>query len=117
MNIEQLRDYCLQKKLATESFPFDNETLVFKVMNKIFALIPLEKIPPRINLKMDPELVPTWREQNEGVLAGYHMNKKMWNTIMVDQLSKKDLIWLIDHSYDEVVKKISKKEKEKYSFL
>jgi predicted DNA-binding protein (MmcQ/YjbR family) len=106
MNIESLREYCLSKKEAAESFPFDDVTLVFKVCNKMFALMNLDS-DLSINLKCDPEKVIALREQFSSVIPGYHMNKKYWNTIIIDGSVPETLIcgW-IDHSYDEVVKKL-----------
>ena len=76
LNIEQIREHCLKKKGVTEEFPFDEETLVFKVAGKIFLLASLEAIPLQINLKCDPEKAINLREENESVQPGYHMNKK-----------------------------------------
>ena len=109
MNIETIIEYCLSKKGAIEDFPFDEETLVFKVGGKMFALIPLEKIPLQINLKCDPEKAIELREQNEDVQPGWHMSKKFWNTVILDgNIRWAELKDWIDHSYDEVVKKIPK---------
>lgn len=113
MNIEDFRNYCLSKKEVSEEFPFDNNTLVFKVCGKIFALADVENFGS-FNLKCQPEWAIELREQYpDDVKPGYHMNKKHWNTInsrgMVDDnLSKK----LIDHSYNEVVKGLPKKIRE-----
>ena len=84
MNVETISQYCLSKKGAVEDFPFDEETLVFKVGGKMFALIPLEKIPLQINLKCDPEKAMELRDQCEDVQPGWHMSKKYWNTILLD---------------------------------
>ena len=104
MNIETISEYCLKKKGAIEDFPFDEETLVFKVGGKMFALIPLEKIPLQINLKCDPEKAIALREQYPSVTPGYHMNKKYWNTIRLDGSVPDRLIreWVLD-SYRLVV--------------
>jgi predicted DNA-binding protein (MmcQ/YjbR family) len=111
MNIEELREYCLSKKATSEGFPFDEDTLVFKVAGKMFCLTSLSE-PDHINLKCDPEKAALLREEYDCVLPGYHMNKKLWNTVVIDgSLSKKLLYEWIDHSYDEVVKKLSKKER------
>ena len=111
MSIEEIREYCLSKLGTTESFPFDEDTLVFKVMGKIFCLTSLSE-PNRINLKCDPEKAVDLRERYECVLPGYHMNKKMWNTVIIDgSVSKKLLQEWIDHSWDEVVKGLPKKLK------
>lgn len=110
-DIETLREYCLSQKGATEGLPFGPDVLVFKVMNKMFALLPLASEKLQINLKMDAELVPEYREKYTGVLPGYHMNKSLWNTVLVEHsdLSVKEIKWMIDHSYAEVVKKLPKK--------
>lgn len=114
MNIESLRTYCLAKKEVTESFPFDNDTLVFKVAGKMFALTSLTEKPFSMNLKMNEEIVPEWRERYEDVQPGYHMNKKMWNTVVAgnNSIPEKELKWMIDHSYEEVVNKMTKKKRE-----
>ncbi|EDM34015.1 hypothetical protein PBAL39_17129 [Pedobacter sp. BAL39] len=102
MNIEELRDYCLQKAGATEGLPFGEETLVFKVGEKIFLLIGLEQ-GNRFNVKCDPERAIALREQHEEVQPGFHMNKKHWNTVFMDgRLTFKELHELIDHSYELV---------------
>ena len=114
MNIEVIRSYCLKKRGVTEEFPFNEETLVYKVMGKMFVLIPLEKIPLQINLKCDPEIIEELRERYSSVQPGYHMNKKYWNTIFVDGSLRDELIleW-IDNSYDLVVVGLKKADKEK----
>lgn len=108
MNIESLREYCLSKKEVTESFPFGDTTLVFKVFDKMFALVNLDE-DLSVNLKCDPEKAIELREKYSAVLPGYHMNKTYWNTIMVDSTVPDNLIkeW-IDHSYEEVVKALPK---------
>jgi len=114
MNIQNIRDYCLNKKAATEDYPFDEFTLVFKVAGKMFALVSLEKIPLQINLKCEPEKAIELREEYESVSPGYHMNKKYWNTITLDGSIKwNEIINWIDNSYDEVVKGLKKSEREK----
>ena len=109
MNIEELRDYCLAKPYVTESFPFDEVTLVFKVAGKMFALTGLEKIPPSVNLKCDPEKSLELQEIYDSVKPGYHMNKKHWITVSFLDLKTSFLHELIDHSYDLVVKSLTKK--------
>lgn len=108
MNIESLREYCLSKKGATESFPFDDVTLVFKVCDKMFALTGLDQ-KLSINLKCDPEKAIELREKYSFVIPGYHMNKTYWNTVLIDNTVPDHLIreW-IDNSYKEVVKKLPK---------
>lgn len=109
MNIEEFRDYCLQKAEVTESFPFDKNTLVFKVCNKMFAACDVE-VFESINLKCDPERALELRAEYPGIIPGYHMNKKHWNTIMTDGSVPNDLlIDLIDHSYSLVLSKLPKK--------
>ncbi|MDP4224159.1 MAG: MmcQ/YjbR family DNA-binding protein [Bacteroidota bacterium] len=105
MDIESLRNHCISKKKVTESFPFDEETLVFKVEGKMFALVNLEG-ELSINLKCEPELALELRERYPAVTPGYHMNKKYWNTIMLDgTIPDKEVFSWIDHSYEEVLKK------------
>jgi len=113
MNTESIRNYCLSKKSAEESLPFNETTLVFKVAGKIFALANLNSQPLRINLKCEPEKALDLRERFESVRPGYHMNKKHWNTIEVNgEISKELLINLIDHSYELVLEKLPEKVKK-----
>ena len=114
MNIEQIRDYCLKKDGVTEEFPFDEETLVFKVIGKMFLLASLDTIPLQINLKCNPEKAIELREEYEVVQPGYHMNKKHWNTIILDGSiqNKKFLEW-IDHSYNLIVEGLRKTDQKK----
>ncbi len=113
MDIEALREYCLSKKKVSESFPFDEVTLVFKVADKMFALIGLEKIPHRVNLKCDPEKAVELREKYVAVTSGYHMNKKHWNTIFLEEdMTTSELKVWIDHSYDLVVASFTKKKRQ-----
>ena len=106
MDIEELRAYILQKPDVTEGFPFGEDTLVFKVKEKIFLLTGLDSTPLQFNVKCDPDKAVELREEfPEAVLPGYHMNKKHWNTIIVDgTLSKKQLKEMVDHSYNLVSK-------------
>ena len=118
MNIEDFRNYCLDKKGVTEEFPFDEHTLVFKVMGKMFALVPLERLPSQANLKCDPERAIVLREEYDGVITpGYHMSKVHWNTLFLEQLSPKLITELIDHSYDLVVSKFTKKLRDELNNL
>jgi len=104
MNVEELREYCLSLKGTTESFPFDDVTLVLKVQGKMFALIPLSTTETSISLKCDPELAITLREEYEAVVPAYHFNKKHWNTVYIDnRLNKKLICDWINHSYNLVV--------------
>lgn len=109
MNTETLRDYCLSKPGTTESFPFGNETLVFKVGGKVFALLATDRQPTTINLKCDPERAVQLREENSAVVPGYHMNKTHWNTITIDSRVRTSEVqeW-IDHSYELVKKSLPK---------
>ena len=106
MNIELLRDYSIQKPFVTEGFPFGESVLVFKNQGKVFLLIPLDSIPLQFNVKCDPEMALELREAYpHSVLPGYHMNKKHWNTIIVDGvLSNKQLFDMVDASYRLVTK-------------
>tara|TARA_R110000868_G_scaffold163449_1_gene395670 strand:- start:750 stop:1103 length:354 start_codon:yes stop_codon:yes gene_type:complete len=113
MDIESFRNYCISKPFVTEEFPFDNNTLVFKVMGKMFALTNVEAFAS-INLKCDPEMAVELREAYSTVIPGYHMNKKHWNTVMMDGSISDELIkkWT-DISFQLVVGKLPKKEREK----
>ncbi len=113
MNIKSFRTYCLAKPQVTEEFPFGEQTLVFKVAGKLFALTDVDEFVS-INLKCDPEEAALLREQYPAVLPGYHMNKKHWNTVLMDGSLKDTLVtdW-IDHSYNLVIAKLPKKVKEK----
>ena len=111
MDIETLREYCLAKKESSEGFPFGETTLVFKVKGKIFLLAGLDNPTLQFNVKCDPEKAIEWREQFAAVQPGYHMNKKMWNTVMVDgSIPGKTLREMIDDSYRLVVKSLPKKD-------
>jgi len=113
MNIEQIREYCLKKKGVTEEFPFDEETLVFKVAGKIFLLASLEAIPLQINLKCDPGKAIELREEYDSVQPGYHMNKKHWNTIAIDgTIANSELFEWIDDSYSLVIAGLKKSERK-----
>lgn len=103
MNIEILREYCISKDNVTESFPFGDDTLVFKAKGKIFVLANLEG-DLSINLKCDPALALELRERYDSVTPGYHMNKKHWNTILVDgSVPDKEILAWVDHSYNLVI--------------
>jgi len=112
MNIEEFRELCLQKKGVTEEFPFDADTLVFKVMGKIFTIAPLERIPTQVNLKCDPEKAIELRETYDGIIIpGYHMSKVHWNTLFLEQLPANLISDLVHHSYELVVSGLTKKQK------
>jgi predicted DNA-binding protein (MmcQ/YjbR family) len=113
MNIEELRDYCLSKKGVEETTPFGPDTLVYKVMGKVFLLTGIDSPSLQFNVKCDPEKVIELREQYSCVIPGYHMNKKHWNTILVDgSVSEKLILEWIDHSYDMVVNGLTQKDKK-----
>ena len=117
MNIEDLRVFCLALPHTSEGFPFDEDTLVFKVAGKMFCLASLKE-SDRINLKCDPELALQLREQYPCVLPGYHMNKKMWNTVILDgSVPRKTLEQWIMHSYNQVVAGLPKKTQNELGFL
>jgi predicted DNA-binding protein (MmcQ/YjbR family) len=113
MNIEDLRDYCLSKAGAAEDLPFDQHTLVFKVMGKIFAITSLADEDLSVNLKCEPVRAVELREQYPEVIPGFHMNKKHWNTVdFAGSLPPKLLYGMIDDSYDLVVQGLSGKQRE-----
>ncbi len=120
MNIEEYRDFCLSIKGATESFPFDEYTLVYKVMNKMFSYAPLR---PKegcffTNIKCDTEKSATLMDHYEGIQFGYHSDKKYWISVYLESDVPDELIKeLITHSVDEVIKKLSKKKQEEYRNL
>lgn len=115
MNIEAAREYCLSKKGCEESFPFDEETLVFKVMGKMFAVLALEK-PDMIILKCDADYALDLRERYKAVEPAWHFNKKYWNQVHFNSdVDDESLCRLIDHSLDEVVSKFTRKMKEEYA--
>lgn len=113
MNIEDFYNYCISKPDVTENFPFDKDTLVFKVKGKIFALTSLKKWEEgdhSVNLKCDPDYALELRSEYEAVQPGYHMNKKHWNTVFFNQdVPGKLILELIDHSYELVAKANKKK--------
>ena len=114
MNIEEFREYCLNKPEAAEGTPFGETVLVFKVRGKIFALASLDEIPARVNLKCDPDLALELRDRYEQVRPGYHMNKKHWNTVELDGvIPEKEIRMMIDHSYDLVVKSLPKSRRSR----
>ena len=117
MNIEELREHCLTVKGVEECFPFDDTVLVFKVMDKMFAYISIEPSEDgfRVNVKCDPEKAIELREKYTAVYPGYHANKRYWNTIYLNgDMSDQELKFWIDHSVDEVIKKLPRKQQEIY---
>jgi len=109
-DLADVRAYCLTKPNVTEGTPFGPDTLVFKVSGKMFALASLDAIPPRVNLKCDPERALDLRDRYEEVQPGYHMNKKHWNTVELGGgIPEAELRSMIDHSYDLVVARLPKR--------
>ncbi len=118
MNVEALREYCLSKNHVTESFPFNDVTLVFKVGGKMFALLSLDKCPASCNLKCNPEEALLLRAQYTEIIPAYHMNKIHWNTVVIEgSLTNSFIKNLIDQSYNLVVKGLSKKTKIALGFI
>ncbi|MFV0366369.1 MAG: MmcQ/YjbR family DNA-binding protein [Mangrovibacterium sp.] len=108
MNIEEIRDYCLAKNRAEESMPFDDSTIVFKVGGKMFALLGLERMV--LNIKCNPDRSIELREEYSAIREGYHMNKRLWNSLYFEEgLPQQLVIELIDHSYDLVLASLPKK--------
>ena len=113
MDLESLRNYCLSKKSASEDMPFGEDTLVFRVLGKIFALTSLDTEGCRVNLKCNPEYAIELREKFEDIQPGYHMNKKHWNTVNCENGLDSALIKsLIDHSYDLIVQSMTKAQRD-----
>lgn len=109
MNFETLQTYLLSKPAAGEEFPFDDETLVLKVGGKMFALLGINNDPLRMNLKCDPDKAEILRELYPAILPGYHMNKRHWNTLVLDgSLTDADIFAMIDESYVLVVQGLPK---------
>ncbi|MEY2439235.1 MAG: hypothetical protein QOI34_620 [Verrucomicrobiota bacterium] len=114
MDIGEFREYCLTKPGATEGTPFGEDTLVFKVAGKMFALASLDEIPASVNLKCDPDRALELRDQYEQVRPGYHMNKKHWNTVELDRgIPDAEIKRMIDDSYDLVVASLPKSARAK----
>jgi predicted DNA-binding protein (MmcQ/YjbR family) len=112
MHLDELREYCLSKKGVEEGFPFGGDTLVFKVMGKLFLLTGIDAQPVQFNAKCDPEKAIELRENFSWVLPGYHMNKQHWNTIVCDgTANRKQIQEWIDDSYNLVVSSLTKKLK------
>lgn len=117
MNIEEYRDFCLSFAGVTESFPFDESTLVFKVMNKMFALADIDHFE-FINLKCAPEKSIELREEYSGIKPGYHMNKKLWNSVYINKDVNDEIIYgLISHSYELIVQSLPKKTQKELELL
>lgn len=118
MDVESFRRYCLSKKAVTEEFPFGPDTLVFKVLNKMFALSGLENAPFQVSLKCDPERALELRDEYPDHISGaYHMNKKHWNSLYPEALPPQLVRELTDHSYELVVKGLTKKQQQELNNL
>ena len=114
MNVESLREYCLSLPLATEDFPFDETTLVFRVVGKIFAMLDLER-PDFVSLKCNPDYALQLREEHPEISGAWHMNKKYWNQVNLSGHLEDELVQgLVRHSYAEVVKKLTRKERAEH---
>lgn len=113
-----LRNYCLRKKGAIEDLPFGDDVLVIKVLSKMFALVKVENGIDRVNLKCNPALAQELRRKYESIEPGYHMNKQHWNTVYLNgDVPEEEILGMIDHSYDLVVKGLKRAEKEYLSSL
>lgn len=113
MDVETIRKYCLGKKSVKESFPFGENTLVFKVAGKVFLLLSLDRRPLQFNVKCDPERAEELREEFSSVIPAFHMNKKHWNTIIIDgHISARLIREWIDESYKLVIKTLPLKLKK-----
>lgn len=111
-NLAELRAYCLAKPYSQEAFPFNLDVLTFKVKGKIFGLCNLKNEPLRLNLKCEPELAELLRADYPSISPGYHMNKRHWNTLLLDgSIPKEKILLLIDLSYELVVKTLKKSER------
>lgn len=114
MNVESLREYCLSLPLVTEDFPFDETTLVFRVVGKIFAMLDLER-PDVVSLKCNPDYALQLREEHPEISGAWHMNKKYWNQVNLSGHLEDELVQgLVRHSYAEVVKKLTRKERAEH---
>ena len=114
MNVESLREYCLSLPLATEDFPFDETTLMFRVVGKIFAMLDLER-PDVVSLKCNPDYALQLREEHPEISGAWHMNKKYWNQVNLSGHLEDELVQgLVRHSYAEVVKKLTRKERAEH---
>ena len=121
MNIQQFYEFCLSKKGVTEHFPFDKDTLVFKVGGKMFCLTSLkewEKGTPTLNLKCNPERAEALRDEYEAIIPGWHMSKVHWNTVAFNSdVSDKMMCELINHSYELIFNSLTKKNQTEINEL
>lgn len=114
MNLPDFIDDCLAKKGAEETTPFGPDVLVYKVCGKMFALTVPDEVPSRVNLKCDPDRALELRDEYDAIIPGFHMNKRHWNTVYLDETLSDSLVRdLIDHSYDLVVRGLKKVDREK----
>jgi predicted DNA-binding protein (MmcQ/YjbR family) len=105
---------CLAKPGSAEDYPFGDEVAVFKVADKMFALVPLGESPGSVSLKCDPDLAADLRQTYAAITPGYHLNKRHWNTVTLDgSVPEEELLELIDHSYQLVVARLSRAERAK----
>ena len=114
MHLDELRAYCLAKPATEETLPFGPDTLVFKAGGKMFALTGLDEADLRVNLKCDPDRAVELRDRHPEIRPGWHMNKKHWNTVYLEEgdLSDELVRELIDHSYALVIGSLTKKKRE-----
>ena len=113
MDLETLKAHALAKPAATQDFPFDEETMALRVKNKIFALVPTKASPLQANLKCDPNWADILRQTYSAVKPGWHMNKRHWNTVVFDgSIADDEILEMVDHAYDQVVKGLPKKDRE-----
>lgn len=112
MELQEIKDYCLIKAGTAETYPFGPEPIVFKVLSKIFVLLSVKNNKISLSLKCDPFLAQNLRMQYLAVKPGYHLNKEHWNTVTIDgTIPESEIYWMIDHSYEMVVRSLSKAEK------
>ena len=117
MNVEEFREYCIAKKGVSEELPFGPDTLVYKVVGKIFALTGLDNEVFTVNLKCNPDRAIELREEFNYILPGFHMSKIHWNTVNAEFCPTKLMKELIDHSYDLVLSSLTKKQKEAFDLF
>ena len=114
MNIETFRDFCLTLPYTTEDMPFGEDFLVFRIANRIFALMNLNRVPMSVSLKCDPERAIELREQYpDKIVAGYHLNKKHWNTVFLESLPEALIKEMVQHSYDQVLAKYQRRKEKR----
>ena len=112
MDLPNFIEYCLSRKAAEETTPFGPDVLVYKVCGKMFALAVPDDVPARVNLKCDPDRAVELRDEHEAIIPGFHMNKRHWNTVVLDGSLPDDLLReLVDHSYALVVKGMTKAQR------